>query len=307
MKAARSRSAPVAFRPALVVTLALSAVVLAAPVTAARAEKLDITPDAGLRASALVQASYLAGRLGPLKLKLAVGWADNPGEVEFTESGVRDKENGSFAQHGPVCQIAVNKAWLASQPQPTAESEVLIHEVFHCYEHQIDPDMATRNGRSNEHDWIIEGLARWVDLTFYPANPVGHALEAITTYIKTPSTGLFSRKYDAAGFWGHLQDVTGALWTRIPTILRDGASFHDQSAFNAAIGSDETNVLDSWGSSMLNISGAPAPWRTDSPLTAASARATRPGRPRRSTRPPAWCSTRTRPPSSRSSRTRCSR
>ncbi len=249
-------------------TLVLSAALLALPLASARAEKLDITPDAGLRANALTQASYLAGHIGfPLTLKLAVGWADNPGEVEFTESGVRDKENGSFAQHGPVCQIAVNKAWLASQPQPTAESEVLIHEVFHCYEHQIDPNMATPDGRSNEHDWIIEGLARWVDLTFYPANPVGHAFEAITTYIKTPSTGLFGRKYDAVGFWGHLQDVTGALWTRIPTILRDGASFHDQSAFNAAIGSDETNVLDSWGSSALNISGAPAPWRADSPLS----------------------------------------
>ena len=264
MKRARSRSALAALRPALVLAFAL----IALPVGSASAEKLDITPDAGLRANALIQASYLAGHIGfPLKLKLAVGWADNPAEVEFTETGVRDRENGTFAQHGPVCQIAVNKAWLASQPQPTAESEVLIHEVFHCYEHQIDPDMATPNGRSNEHDWIIEGLARWVDLTFYPANPVGHAFEAITTYIKTPSTGLFSRKYDAVGFWGHLQDVTGALWTRIPKILRDGASFHDQSAFNAAIGSDETNVLDSWGSSALNISGAPAPWRADSPLT----------------------------------------
>ncbi len=268
MTVQRFRAVPARLRAAATLGLAIIAALLSLPAGSARAEKLDITPDAGLRANALTQASYLAGHIGfPLKLKLAVGWADNPGEVEFTETGVRNKENGTFAQHGPVCQIAVNKAWLASQPQPTAESEVLIHEVFHCYEHQIDPDMATPGGYSNEHDWIIEGLARWVDLTFYPANPVGHAFEAITTYIKTPSTGLFGRKYDAVGFWGHLQDVTGALWTRIPTILRDGASFHDQSAFNAAIGSDETNVLDSWGSSALNISGAPAPWRADSPLT----------------------------------------
>ena len=89
----------------------------------------------------------------------------------------------------------------------------------------------------------------------------------LNTYIATPSTGLFARNYDAAGFWGHLQDVTGAVWSRIPAVLRDGVDFHDQSAFNAAIGSDETNVLDSWGSSMFNISGAPAPWRADSPLT----------------------------------------
>ncbi|MGC2373802.1 MAG: hypothetical protein WA484_08005 [Solirubrobacteraceae bacterium] len=268
MKAARSHTASAALRPALVVTLVLSATVLAAPVASARAEKLDITPDAGLRASALVQASYIAGRVGfPLKLKLAVGWADHPGEVEFAETNVRDKQNGPFVQHGHVCQIAVNKAWLATQSQPTAEGEVLIHEVFHCYEHQIAPAMATTMNEPNEHDWIVEGLARWVDLTFYPATPLSRPLEAIDTYIKTPSTGLFNRKYDAVGFWGHLQDVTGALWSRIPAIVRDGVSFHDQSAFNAAIGSDETNVLDSWGSSMLNISGAPAPWRADSPLT----------------------------------------
>ena len=268
VRAARSRSALAALRSALVPALMLSAALLALPLASARAEKLDITPDAGLQANALVQASYIAGRIGfPLTLKLAVGWADNPGEVEFAETGVRDKENGSFAQHGPVCQIAVNKAWLASQPQPTAEDEVLIHEVFHCYEFQIAPNIATPKGKLNEHDWIVEGLARWVDLTFYPSTPVTRALEALTTYIKTPSTGLFSRRYDAAGFWGHLQDVTGALWTRIPAILRDGTGFRDTSAFNAAMGGDETEVLDSWGSSMLNISGAPAPWRTDSPLT----------------------------------------
>lgn len=101
VKAARSHTASAALRPALVVTLVLIATVLAAPVASARAEKLDITPDAGLRASALVQASYIAGRIGfPLKLKLAVGWADHPGEVERAESNVRNKENGPFVQHG---------------------------------------------------------------------------------------------------------------------------------------------------------------------------------------------------------------
>ena len=247
---------------------AFLATLIALPVASARAEKLDITPDAGLQANALVQGSYIAGRIGfPLTLKLAVGWADNPSEVARAETGMRDKENGSFAQHGPVCQIAVNKAWMAAQPQSTAEDEVLIHEVFHCYESQIAPDVATPHNKLNESDWILEGLARWVDLTFYPATPVTLALESLNTYIKTPSTGLFARTYDAAGFWGHLQDVTGALWSRIPSIIRDGVSFHDASAFKAAVGSDETDVLDSWGSSMLNISGAPAPWRTDSPLT----------------------------------------
>lgn len=31
---------------------------------------------------------------------------------------------------------------------------------------------------------------------------------------------LFARRYDAVGFWGHLEDVSGDVWARIPSILK---------------------------------------------------------------------------------------
>ena len=254
-----------AVRLRTVVAVAVAAALLAAG--AARADTLEITPDNGLLASAKAQAALLDARLGfPLRLHLAVGWADVPSAIPHASTGVRDKENGDYAQHGPVCQIAVNKAWLAAQPQPTAEAEVLVHEVFHCYEHQIEPDISTPDNHLNEHNWILEGLARWVDLTLYPSTPVAEATVALKQYVGNPSTALFSRAYDAVGFWGHLEDVTGALWSRIPAIIKLGAGFHDANAFNGAVGPEKTDVLDSWGSSAFMLSGGPPEWRTDSPL-----------------------------------------
>ena len=63
--------------------------------------------------------------------------------------------------------------------------------------------------------------------------------------MSSSSKSLFDRKYDAVGFWGHLQDVTGTLWSRIPGILRAGAGFNDAAAFNAAVKADTVEVMDS--------------------------------------------------------------
>jgi hypothetical protein len=248
--------------------MALVAVLLL-PAAAAQADGLSITPDPALQAVAEAQAGLISAHLGiPLKLKLAVGWASDPFFNKSALTNVKDKVNGPFERAGSICQIAVNKAWLDSLPQPTAEQEVLVHEVFHCFEHQIEPGMVTTENESNEDKWIIEGLARWVDLTLYPSTPIPYAFKAITEYSSSSATDLFTRSYDAVGFWGHLQDVTrGALWSRIPAILIAGVALNDGSAFRAAVRGEETSVLDSWGSSAFNLPGAPAEWRADSPLT----------------------------------------
>jgi hypothetical protein len=219
--------------------MALVAVLLL-PAAAAQADGLSITPDPALQAIAEAQAGLISAHLGvPLKLKLAVGWASDPFFNKSALTNVKDKVNGPFERAGSICQIAVNKAWLDSLPQPTAEQEVLVHEVFHCFEHQIEPGMVTAENESNENKWIIEGLARWVDLTLYPSTPIPYAFKAVTEYSSSSATDLFTRSYDAVGFWGHLQDVTGALWSRIPAILIAGVALNDGSAFRAAVRGEE--------------------------------------------------------------------
>ena len=230
---------------------------LAAPACARAGEGLLIKPDAELKAIAEAQAVLVGAHLGmTLHLKLAVGWATHPSDNPHALSNVAKTENGDFDQHGPVCQIAVNQSWLNSLPTGAA-AEVLAHEVFHCFESQIEPDIRTPSNKSNESNWIVEGLARWVDLTLYPVNPVAEAFIGVSEYVGSSSKELFRRSYDAVGFWGHVQDLTGALWQRIPAIVKRGVGFHDQRAFAAAVGSEENQVLDTWGSSAFELARRP--------------------------------------------------
>jgi hypothetical protein len=254
--------------------LALVVLVLAAfaPVASA-SDIVEVNPP--LQKLAEEQVPRLASHLGPLsKLRLVVGYASDPAGTPKADTTVLSSENGHFALDGPVCQIAVNHAWWDGRTRYEME-EVLVHEDFHCYEHQIAPDMSRVVGEDgsdkNEGDWIIEGLAKWVDLTFFPLVGSGgfeEGLKSLTQYYSTPGTSLFNRSYDAVGFWAHVQDLTGDLWARIPAILQAGANEHNQPAADAAVpASEEEDFLSSWGSSAFDLPGGEIPtWLPQSPL-----------------------------------------
>ena len=229
-----------------------------------------IGENSGLEAVAKAQARLITSHLGiALHKELAVGYALFTKDVENAATAIAKSENGAPDRNGPTCQIAVNKKWLAAQTEPTAKQEVLAHEVFHCFEHQIAPDIVTTNGNPNASSWVIEGLARWVDLDLYPTNPDKELYGSVPYYVDHPARGLFARTYDAVGFWGHLEDVTHDLWHRIPKIIEDDVDLHDGAAFDAAVGSDRTAVLNSWGSSVFGL--GPPDWTTVSPLTGSPA------------------------------------
>jgi hypothetical protein len=239
----------------------------APPLAVASTNYRILTVNSGLESVAKEQASLITSHLGiTLDKQLAVGYAFFPHDVENAATVILDSKNGSPPdRNGKVCQIAVNKGWLASLTPPTAEQEVLAHEVFHCFEHQIAPNMETKDYHANTSEWVIEGLARWVDLDLYSTDPVPELYRAIPYYVDHSARALFKRTYDAAGFWGHLEDVTHDLWHRIPKIIKDDVDLHDGAAFNTAVGSERTAVLDSWGSSVFGL-GVPH-WTTISPLT----------------------------------------
>jgi hypothetical protein len=250
--------------------LALAIVMLAAlaPVASAR-EISEVNPP--LQKLAEEQEPRLAAHLGfsLSKLHLVVGYTTEPAEDPHADTITLSRENGPFSLHGPVCQVAVNKAWWGARTHYEME-EVLVHEVFHCFEHQIEPNMS-RIGKDgaekNEGDWIIEGLDKWAELTLFPlAGEEG--LKTLTQYYATPSTSLFARSYDAVGFWAHVQDLSGELWQRIPAILRAGANEHNQPAANAAVpASEEESFFSSWGSSAFDLQGEEIPtWLPQSPL-----------------------------------------
>ncbi len=84
-------------------------------------------------------------------------------------------------------------------------------------------------------------------------------------YFGTSTATLFSRSYDAVGFWGHLEDVSGDLWARIPSILRKAASGSQATVDTALSRVDPEEFFDTWGSSAANLREGGKPWTAVSP------------------------------------------
>jgi hypothetical protein len=235
--------------------------------------------DPGLETMAATAVTALQAHLPALTTwRIVAGYAVNPGVVTNISTTAIDTENGEPSLTGPVCQIAVNPGWWDAQtapgmPQTVVHAEIMTHEVFHCFEHQIDPGMEklVDNGKGtadNEGRWIIEGLARWVDLQLFPGTTYAYALASLTNFYKTSATGLFDRTYDAVGFWGHVQDVDPDLWGRIPHILTAGANDQNAAAFTEAVNDNQEGVLSTYGSSGFDLTGTPVGvWSDLSPLS----------------------------------------
>jgi hypothetical protein len=78
-----------------------------------------------------------------------------------------------------------------------------------------------------------------------------------------PQTPLFTREYDAIGFWGHVQDVDRNLWSRFQSIFTPGA---DGNAIFDAAGANTDEFLSTWASSEVNRKvGGPA-WHITSAI-----------------------------------------
>ena len=221
--------------------------------------------DHPLQSIAVTQAHHISGHIHVTlsRLHLAVGWASHPSDVPNGLTGTNKEIDGPGNLVGPICEIALNKHWFEPFSKYEKE-EVIAHEVFHCFEKEITPEAPT------EDNWIEEGLARWVDLSLFPETHLAVALKSLTDYFASPQKSVFARSYDAVGFWAHVQDVTGDLWSRIREIVLAGVHGRNQAALDAALaGADEASFLADWGTSAFDLEGGPTPsWRPQSPLGA---------------------------------------
>jgi hypothetical protein len=214
--------------------------------------------------------ALLNAHLSPgLTIDVKIGWYTNAPSSErspavtnqVVQTSTSNLTGKTTVTH--YCQIAVNEPLFDAYTGAGWQEAIITHELFHCYQIQLLPD-AFGTAASTEK-WMIEGLARWVDLTLFASNPVPAALNDLESYFKNSTVPLFGRGYDAVGFWGHLDDVSGGdLWSRIPAIIRAGAN-GSQATVDVALGSDKEKFLDSWGTSAVNRSEGGASWTATSP------------------------------------------
>jgi hypothetical protein len=223
----------------------------------------DITPAPELTSLAHTAKTLLNSHLTPnFNGKIEIGWWKDP------PAGANLRTDPFSSDPSKGCQIAVDHAFFDSLAGQGTDGqlEAIVHETFHCYEFALEGEPAdVEISHAADMQWLQEGLARWVDMQLFSSGPLPLSIASLKTYFSSSTTSLFRRAYDAVGFWGHLQDVTGDLWSRIPSILRH-ASSGSQAAVDAALsGLDQEHFFDTWGSSAANDRTGGIAWTASSP------------------------------------------
>jgi hypothetical protein len=139
---------------------------------------------------------------------------------------------------------------------------VLAHETFHCFQFVL---MANWRQRAA---WLIEGMADWAAVTVDPV-PESVGAGNLKAYLATPTTPLFARSYDAVGYWGHADEVSGSgsLWSKLPGVL--GAP--DDPTSYALAGGTSSSFVDTWASAVWRYAGAGEAWNQTNPYSIALA------------------------------------
>jgi hypothetical protein len=196
-----------------------------------------------------------ASHLGQaLTLTISAGYSANVSNTAVADAYPVDAA-GHFKATGPNCRLRVNPKYKTDQ---TRVKQALAHEVFHCFQFMI-----AGNGYDGKlKAWVLEGTADWVEETVVPLAYTDAEAWGIPDYVTHQNTPLFSRSYDASGFWGHVQDTYGDLWTRLKSVL---AANGNAAVFQAAGGND-ANFLSTWGSAVANEATGSSVWTTTSPI-----------------------------------------
>jgi hypothetical protein len=226
----------------------------------ARAAKQTLTPDAGYQAIADKYAAYYAKRIattGTIVIKVfkaseEITNADG-GKVPADAGPVNDK--GEWGKGTPAfCRVRVPPT--GQKVGASVFEYVMAHEVFHCFQFQMMTAWRQR------HAWLIEGSADWAAVIASQAAEWFGA-EQYRNYVKAPGKALFSRSYDATGFWGHAEQLggIGSLWAKFPAIFDAG----DDAGSYALAGGTSQPFVDTWASASFRVSAAGSAWNQVNP------------------------------------------
>lgn len=131
--------------------------------------------------------------------------------------------------------------------------EVIAHEVFHVFEARMS---GSRETFATHGAWLIEGAASWVESDLLPHDRLARA--EWKEYLKSPQVQLFSRSYEAIGFFGHMQSSSLSPWSRFKAMFKAESS---PAAYTAGVGSS-TAFLDSEASAFFREPGLGPEWDT---------------------------------------------
>jgi hypothetical protein len=133
----------------------------------------------------------------------------------------------------------------------------LAHEMVHCFQ------AAAYNNESAFYaapSWLIEGSAEWAGAVLAGTDSLDVQLWEM--YLAHPGTDLRTRKYDAIGFYAHMQETAHSPWAAFRKMWVAGQS--SEASF-AASGSTDDSFLDTWAASTTRQRSLGKEWDTDGP------------------------------------------
>jgi len=163
-----------------------------------------------------------------------------------------------------VCQSNVDRRKFQGFPLAVHLS-VVVHEVVHCYQ-----QFAAQSYRAawTPKGWLQDGEATWAQMVIVPSAAFPSLQKDWSDYLGLPKTRLFARQYDAAGFFGHVQDVVESVAIvgkrLIPAFLA-GAEGANESAFDVLVGDASDRIFDTWASSYFRAHEQQPLWTVKGP------------------------------------------
>lgn len=170
------------------------------------------------------------------------------------ETVVLNAQGGYTGKASKKCVITVS-AGGAAQDFVVLE-DMMGHEIWHCYQGQIrGPDWYYSTSTPT---WLIEGQAEWVGDALRPTTQA----PSWDDYIPSPGKTLFSRSYDALGFYAHLTQSGIETWDVLVNMLQ--ADDNDVARFEAS-GATSDGFLDTWASSFFRQPAVGPAWELEGP------------------------------------------
>ncbi len=132
---------------------------------------------------------------------------------------------------------------------------IVAHELTHCFQNHIAVEAIANSSNTG---WVRDGGADWAALEVSGPTPLmsGHWHE----YVDHPESPLFSRTYDAVGFFAHLKESGTDPWRVLLSMIN---ATDNPGRYGNAVGADRSTFEDSWASGMFR--GQPNPgtaWNT---------------------------------------------
>jgi len=223
----------------------------------------SFTPSTAITNLAKALAASEGAKLGrTLRLQIVAGPSSASGSDDLYADTLPVSADGTATAGGPFCRIRVLAAGQDVQRSDASYfRKLMAHEVFHCFEF----DIMGVAGVDRARPWLFEGAADWAGFSEVPQPYDKYGPDRLPRYLATcNSTPLFSRSYDAEGFFGHVQEVYGNLWSRLPAVLTAG----DNEAVYRTAGGGEQRFLDNWASGVLVIPQYGLNWMVRSPVEA---------------------------------------